>query len=184
MGQLIDNYLDAILTRRKIAKELVKNATKANIIILTLGLIETWFHKPSGLYVNRIDPKFLVCHADEFELHLLDVLDTVECLEEIYALLHEKHETGNFRFVITVSPVPLESTFTNEDIVIANATSKAVLRAAAAEFVSRHNDVDYFPSYEMVTYSDRSIAWRPDLIHVNPDMVSHIVNIFCKTYYE
>ena len=69
------------------------------------------------------------------------------------------------------------------DIVIANATSKAILRAAAAEFVSRHDDVDYFPSYEMVSYSARELAWRPDQIHVNSNMVSHIVKTFCQVYY-
>jgi hypothetical protein len=179
-----NNSLKAVLTRRKIAKELVRTAAKANIIILTLGLVEAWFHKPSGLYANCIDPKALARHSDEFELHLLDLPDTVQCLEEIYTLLHDKHETGNFRLIITVSPVPLLSTFTTEDVVIANATSKAILRASAAEFVSRHKDTDYFPSYEMVSYSARELAWRPDQIHVNSDMVSHIVSTFCKTYYE
>lgn len=179
-----DSSLETILTRRKVAKDLVKNAAKADIIILTLGLVEAWFHKPSQLYVNRVTVEVLRKYKDEFELHLLDVSDTLECLEQIYSLLHEKHETGNFRFVVTVSPVPLQTTFTNDDIIIANSTSKAILRAAAAEFVNRYQNVDYFPSYEMVNYSARELAWRPDLVHVHPNMVSHIVNTFCKTYYE
>lgn len=177
-----DITLKATLTRREIARTLVRNATKAKIIILTLGLIEAWFHKPTGLYANKVQPRTLR-HGDDFELHLLDLADTVQCLEEIYELLHKYHETGDFRFVITVSPVPLQSTFTSDDIIIANATSKAVLRAAETEFVDRYDNVDYFPSYEMVNYSNQDLAWRPDRIHVNPEMVAHIVRTFQETYY-
>lgn len=179
-----DRSLEAIMTRRAVARNLVRNAVKADVIILTLGLIEAWYHKPSNLYANYGDPTLLARYSSEFELHLLDIQDTLTCLEEIYRLLHKKHQTGKFRLVITVSPVPLQSTFTGLDIIIANTASKAVLRAAAAEFVEKYDDVDYFPSFEIVNNSAHSLAWRPDRLHVNPEMVRHIVDTFYRTYFQ
>jgi len=176
--------LQAVLKRRQIASELVLNSAKADVIILTLGLVEAWYHKPSKLYANYADPSVIARNGDEFELHLLDVADTIECLEGINTLLHKKHETGNFRLILTVSPVPLQSTFTNDDVIVANAASKSTLRAAVNEFVAHHNDVDYFPSYEMVIHSAQELAWRPDRVHVNAAMVAHIVKTFRDTYYR
>ncbi|KJV07692.1 hypothetical protein VZ94_02845 [Methylocucumis oryzae] len=78
----------------------------------------------------------------------------------------------------------MQSTFTGLDIIIANTASKAVLRAAAAEFVEKYDDVDYFPSFEIVNNSAHSLAWRPDRLHVNPEMVRHIVDTFYRTYFQ
>jgi len=42
--------------------------------------------------------------------------------------------------------------------------------------------VDYFPSYESVTLSDRSLAWRDDLIHVKPEIVATNVGRMAAAY--
>jgi len=86
--------------------------------------------------------------------------------------------------VVTVSPVPLQVTFSGKDIVVANMDSKATLRAAAAEFVRKHDNAHYFPSYEMVVYSHTKLAWRPDRLHVNKGMVGRIVSQFIDAYYQ
>ena len=179
-----DKSIQATLKRREIAKNLVKNAAQADVIILTLGLIEAWYHKSSSLYANSINSKILARHRDQFELHILDVKETINCLEEIYTLLKQVHINGDFRFVITVSPVPLTSTFTSKDVIIANSESKSILRAAASLFVDRYDNVDYFPSFEMVNYTNPTLAWRPDKVHVNPAMVTHIVENFYENYYQ
>ena len=85
---------------------------------------------------------------------------------------------------MTVSPVPLSATFTDRDIVVANMASKATLRAAAEAFVARTDHAHYFPSYEMVLYSDTERAWRPDRMHVRGAMISHILSAFIRAYYE
>ncbi len=79
--------------------------------------------------------------------------------------------------------MPLQNTFTDQDIVVANAESKAVLRAAAGAFARRHDNVSYFPSYEMVTHSQPDFALRADRAHVEPEMVDHIMSSFIDVYF-
>lgn len=179
----VDETRAATLVRRRIAQDLARTAAVARLVILTLGFTEAWYHKPSGLYANSAGARHLKRRQSEFELHHLDVADTVECLEEIHDLL-ARHGRRDAQIVVTVSPVPIQGTFTGKDIVIANMDSKATLRAAAAEFAPRHSNVHYFPSYEMVTYTAQSAAWRPDRIHVDHDLVDRIAQAFAAAYYE
>lgn len=170
--------------RRSVAKALVRQAAEADVVILTLGLTEAWLHKPTGFFANFTTPQFLARHRNDFELHLIGMDEAVECLETIDAVLQRHHKTGDYRIVVTVSPVPLSSTFTDKDVVVANMDSKSTLRAAAAAFVSRNERAHYFPSYEMVVYSDPRMAWRPDRIHVNGSMVAHVVSAFVDSFFE
>jgi len=178
-----DMSMEATLTRRRLAAELVRKAAQADVVILTLGLIESWFHKPSGLHANKVPAQTIIRRREDFELHLVSYEETVACLEEIRSLI-ARHRDTPFQLVVTVSPVPLSKTFTAEDLVVANMNSKSTLRSAAAEFCRRHEDVHYFPSYEMVLYSEHRLAWRPDRTHVEPAMVRHIVSTFTDAYYE
>lgn len=178
-----DTSLEATLTRRRITAELVRTAVTADVIILTLGLVESWFHKPSGFHANKVPAPTLIRRKDEFELRIVSYDETLSCLEGIKSLI-ARHRTTPFQLVVTVSPVPLAKTFTADDLIVANMNSKSTLRAAAAEFCARTPNADYFPSYEMVTYSDPRLAWRPDRTHVEPPMVKHIVKTFADAYYE
>ena len=47
------------------------------------------------------------------------------------------------KIIFTVSPIPLNFTFTNKDIVISNKYSKSVLRAAVEKFIDEKNDCSY-----------------------------------------
>lgn len=55
------------------------------------------------------------------------------------------------RCIVTVSPVPLTATAAGKHVEVATAHFKAVLRAAAGEIADAHANVDYFPSYEIIT---------------------------------
>ncbi len=178
-----DQGFDAALVRRHIARDLVKRAAEAKLIILTLGLTEGWVETPTGFHLNRFDPA-VARNNDNFAFERQDYGNVLDCLEEIHALLTRHHKTGDFQLVLTVSPVPMYTTFTDQDIVVANMDSKATLRTAAAAFVGRHANVHYFPSYEQVLYSSVKAAWRPDRLHVNKGMVDQIVAQFVTAYYE
>ena len=137
---------------------------KADVVIITLGYVETWYDKELGLYLNIAPPPRL-CEKfpDRFEFRVLGFEDVLQALEDIYALL-KKHRKTPLKMLLTVSPVPLVSTFRDVDVLVANTYSKSVQRAAAETFVARKPDVDYFPSYEFVTLSNPAICWaRGDL---------------------
>ena len=82
-----------------------------------------------------------------------------------------------------MSPVPLHATFTEMDVVRANLLSKSRLLNAAQDFCGQYDFVDYYPSYEMVTYSDPKISWKADGVHVKSDVVGQVINKFQELYY-
>jgi GSCFA family protein len=86
------------------------------------------------------------------------------------------------QIIVTVSPVSLQATFSGEDVVIANTYSKSVLRAAAQAWATVAKNVHYFPSYEIVQNSDRTVTWEEDLRHVRGPVVLHIMNLFLCNY--
>jgi hypothetical protein len=175
---------DSTLRRREIARQLVGNFKDSSLIILTLGFNETWLHKPKGFHCNKIDPKYLHSHKDEFELHVLDCNEVLECLTAIHDLIQRHHNTGDYQLVVTISPVPIQISFQPCDIIIANEYSKSTLRAAAGSFCASRDNVSYFPSYEMVRLTRPDLAWRPDRVHVNKSMVNAIVQSFMKSYFD
>jgi hypothetical protein len=73
-------------------------------------------------------------------------------------------------------------TFARDDIVAANTYSKSLLRTAAQEWASLHDNVHYFPSYEIVQNSERSVTWMEDLRHVQGAAVHHIMDVFLRHY--
>ena len=146
-------------------------AAGARVVVLTLGLAEAWFDRQAGLFLNGMVHKtMLEREPDRFELHLLDYNEIVASLEEIRALLRRRGRP-DLKMLVTVSPVALGTSFAGADAMVGNAYSKAVQRAAVEAFVRAHDDVDYFPSYESVTLSDRTRAWREDQAHVSDELV-------------
>lgn len=176
--------LERAMQRRQQINDLVGTLPSCRIFILTLGLVETWFDAKTGLYLNGTPPRpALTAEPDRFSLHRQSYEDIRADLETIFQLLTD-HGHPNFKMLISVSPVPFKATFSGQDAIRANTYSKSVLRAAAEEFCASHNNVDYFPSYEMVTLSDRVNAYLDDQIHVKPPMVSRIMGLALSKYVE
>ena len=155
----------------------------ADVVIITLGYVETWYDKELDLYLNIAPPPRLCAKfPDRFEFRVLGFEDVLRALEDIYALL-KKHRKTPLKMLLTVSPVPLVSTFRDVDVLVANTYSKSVQRAAAETFVAGKQDVDYFPSYEFVTLSNPAICWaRGDYRHVSPDVVARIMSNVLVNY--
>jgi hypothetical protein len=55
------------------------------------------------------------------------------------------------KFLITVSPVPLVATATDNHVLLASTYSKAVLRVAAEKVCDLFENVRYFPAFEIIT---------------------------------
>ncbi|MCW2413578.1 MULTISPECIES: GSCFA domain-containing protein [unclassified Sphingobium] len=154
------------------------------VIILTLGLVETWFDAEMGLYLNGAPPRGILGEKpDRFSLHRQSYKDVLEDLEEIHAIL-KAHGHPEFKMILSVSPVPFKATYSGQDAIAANMYSKSVLRAAAEEFCQNHSNVDYFPSYEMVVLSDRDHVFNDDRIHVTDEAVGRIMELAAYRYVE
>lgn len=158
---------------------------QADVLVLTLGLSEAWFDRNTGLFLNVAPSQPLVRrYPDRFELHVFDYEETLVYLERIHGLL-QTHCKPDLRILITVSPVPLLATFRAADVMVANAYSKAVLRAAVEKFASGRDNVSYFPSFEFVSNSAPQAVWGDvDFRHVDRYFVEHIMASVLTSYCE
>jgi hypothetical protein len=159
--------------------DLTGKISECRIVVITLGLIETFFDTKTGLYTNTTP--HLGAEPDRFRFRVLSFERVMEGLEDIYRLIASYGHPGA-EIVVTVSPVPVGATFTGQDVVLANTFSKSVLRAAAGEWTLHHENVHYFPSYEIVMNSDRSVVWEKDGRHVRPPFVRQIMDLFIRTH--
>jgi hypothetical protein len=151
----------------------------AGVVVVTLGLIETWRSRATGSTFRQI-PHPAVFESLAPEFHRLTVAEMLADLERIRTVIRERIGAG---MVVTVSPVPLHTTFTPLDVRIANSESKGRIRAAVSEFVDRHQDVHYFHSYEMTVTAERtSDYFRDDGRHVHRHAVRYIVSEFLRLF--
>jgi hypothetical protein len=155
----------------------------ASIVVITLGLSEAWFDLTTGLYLNKAPSRAVVQkYPNRFILKVLDYNDSLEMLESCYKLL-SKYLNPGFKILITVSPVPLLATFRNQDVLVANAYSKALLRTVVEKFQSDKSNVNYFPSYEFVTLSNPSVVWsHDDFRHVDRFFVDYIMSAVVEAF--
>jgi hypothetical protein len=127
--------------------EVFKNA---QVFVFTLGLTESWISSVDG----AVFPACPGTIRGDFDpsrhtFHNFSVAEVSGDLDEFILLAREINPS--LRFILTVSPVPLVATATGDHVLVATTYSKSVLRAAAGEAVRRHEDVHYFPAYEIIT---------------------------------
>ncbi|MFM9937658.1 MAG: GSCFA domain-containing protein, partial [Novosphingobium sp.] len=83
------------------------------------------------------------------------------------------------RMLLTVSPVPLIATATDQHVLPATIYSKSVLRAVAGDLAADHAEIHYFPSYELIIgHPSRGMFFDPDLREVNDFGVNLVMNQF------
>lgn len=196
-GQVQDPY------RRIILYESIEDAEKdfddhvqasrraiqnADVFILTLGLTEIWenIHDqsviclPSGPYVNEGG------NMSDYRFRVSRYLENLDNLESIYQTL--KKNNNDCKLIITISPVHLWATFRQDmDVISANCNSKSTLRSVADEFVYSHEDVFYFPSYEIATTFNQLMNISPfvggkENFHINQDTVELIMKHFFQFF--
>lgn len=103
-------------------------------------------------------------------------------MRELYDVIARFARPGA-RIVVTVSPAPMTETFTAGDVLAANTYGKSTLRAAAEDSARPRANVDYYPSYDAVLTSHRSLAYNAgDDLHVLDSAVRAVIEHFLRTY--
>lgn len=146
----------------------------ADVIVVTLGLTEAWYDREVDAYLNRM-PSREDLESGRYDLVVMDVGEAMALLEPAFRLLDGRN------VLVTVSPVPLNTTFSGQDVIAANAYSKATLRVCA-EHLSALPGVDYYPSYEMVASAGLLRAYTEDNLHVRPGIVKQVVAHMLQAY--
>lgn len=152
-----------------------------DVFVFTLGLTESWqsvadgavFPMCPGTVAGTFDPaRYVFANAGYPEV--LDAMSRV--------INFLRRINPSLRFILTVSPVPLTATASGHHVLVATAQSKAVLRAVAGELARRHEFVDYFPSYEIVTSpANQGRFFEENLRSVRPEGVKTVMSTFFAT---
>ncbi|SNS15525.1 GSCFA domain-containing protein [Tropicimonas sediminicola] len=151
---------------------------KSDLFIFTMGLTETWLSKEDGA-------AFPLCPGtaggtfseDRHVFHNLSPGEIHRDMQEFIKLVRSVNP--KMRFILTVSPVPLMATATNDNVAVATMYSKSALRAAAGRLAGGMKFVDYFPSYEIISSPFmRGQFFNPDMREVSAHGVNHVMDIF------
>lgn len=162
--------------------------TRSKLLILTLGLTEIWEDTtdgaviclPSGPYVNEGGD------MGRYRFRVSRYNENLENLERIHEIMTRNNPSCNL--LVTVSPVHLWATFRKDaDVITASCNSKSTLRAAVDEFAAGHENVFYFPAFEMATIYHPMIgssifADGKENFHVRKPVVKFIMNQFFRMY--
>jgi hypothetical protein len=152
----------------------------AQVFVFTMGLTEAWQDRETGVeyavcpgtVAGQFDPK-----AHAFVNHGFGAL-----MGDMVAALRLMFRTNRrLQVLLTVSPVPLTATASNQHVLTATSQSKSLLRAVAGELVAAQARVDYFPSYEIITHpAYRGRFFAPNLRSVLPEGVDHVMTQFFR----
>ena len=156
---------------------------KLDILIFTLGLTEMWVSKKSGtvfptapgVVVGEFDP-------DLYKFENAYFNGIIKDFEKFRDIMLTIRENKPFKVLLTVSPVPLAATASNQHVLVSNTHSKAILRAVAGTLSMRKN-IDYFPSYEIVTNPKlASSGFKDDFRTVKNETVEIVMRHFFKDF--
>jgi hypothetical protein len=169
--------------RRAQTQEYFGRLRQATVVIMTLGLVETWHDAQADVMLNAApSPGMIRRFPGRYSLIVTDYSENLRLLHEIYDTLNAC-AGDSVRIIVSVSPVPMGETFTGSDVIVANAYSKATLRAAAEDSARSYANVDYYPSYEAITVSSRALTYNAgDNLHVLDAAVQAVAAHFLSAY--
>lgn len=155
---------------------------ECDVFVFTLGLTECWRSRMDGT-VYPLAPGVSGGSYDpaRHEFVNLDIHDVLDDLDRFLAGLFSVNP--GVKVVLTVSPVPLIATYEPRNALVATTYSKSVLRVAAEAMYRRHDRVEYFPSYEIITgnYTD-SVYYERDYRGINAVGVNHAMGCFLRHF--
>ncbi len=142
---------DVLRARQTHLKHVRQMLLDMDVFVFPFGLTEAWVHRESqtvfptapGTIAGTFDP-------DLYEFKNFTHSETLQAFVKFKRLLKREREK-KLRYIVSVSPVPLTATMSGQHVLAASTYSKSVLRAVAGELFQTHRDVDYFPSYEIIT---------------------------------
>lgn len=136
--------------RSKISDEILEHIARANVLIFTVGLTETWTNPSGDIY--PVCPGALVGEFDASKHHFHnctteEILADLKALESLLTQIN-----AELRLIYTVSPVPLTATASESHVLVATTYSKSIIRAAVGQYCQSAARASYFPSFELINH--------------------------------
>lgn len=159
-------------------KQVRKLFCDLDIFVFTLGLTEAWIDRRDGtvypiapgVIAGDYDPANYTFKNFRYPEITADLTRFVDALRDI---------NPKARLILTVSPVPLSATATDDHVLVATNQSKATLRAVAGDMADDHANIQYFPSYEIITGQPAKHGfYAKNMRSVKPDGVKVVMKHF------
>ena len=150
----------------------------ADVYVITLGLIETWRSRTNGLHACTYPGVGGGGGEQEAELHVAGFVENYENMRRVCELIFSRFPER--KMILTVSPVALDRTFRDMDVVVANMESKCTLRAVAGQICRDFPQVHYLPTYELFMYHD---LFHDNGRHAMREGVETAVDLFGKCFF-
>ncbi|QDH79585.1 GSCFA domain-containing protein [Echinicola soli] len=168
-GNTKDELKSFLEAQCRVTKEMLSTAS---LLVITFGTANVYEHRSSGMIVSN-------CHkqpAKEFKKKTLSVDEIKKAFSRTHHRLKEMNPDLNI--VLTVSPVRH-----TKDGIPENQLSKSILRVACDELVNVHENLCYFPSYEIMMDELRDYRfYKDDLIHPSTQAEVYIWEKFSHSY--
>jgi hypothetical protein len=172
-----DSTQKLLKLRELMNQKVIEGFEKSDLVIITLGLTEAHKLKHHEGYACELNPRFL----DQIEFENLSYEKTVNALNEVCDKIHERWP--HKKVIISVSPIPLQRTLSESDVVTATMRAKSLLRTAADTVSDGRDFCYYWPSYEYVMWSGNAFR-NDDLRHVKQATVNNITRSFCESFFS
>lgn len=175
-----DSEAEMIRSRTQTIKSFRESILKTNYFIFTLGLTECWINSESdyeypmcpGTVAGEFDPEKHKFNNQQFEEIILNLSESLAMMRKV---------NPELKIILTVSPVPLTATKSNNHVLVATMESKSILRAVAGQLATNFPYIDYFPSYEIINSPVfKGVFFEPNLRSVNPYGVNFVMDSFFK----
>lgn len=174
--------IERLVERRQQIYDISKCVFSAELVVITLGLIEVWQDVETGTYLQESPTsRAMLQDKKRFKFRVLRHDECMKNIEDAISLIKERNPGAHI--LMTTSPVPLARTFTDDDVITANMHSKSKLRSVCGE-LAESGLVTYFPSYESVILTKSWDIWQDDLIHVKPWFIGKIINKLTSSCFD
>ncbi len=175
-----DSAEEVLSTRRQTLRALRNMFLQCRTLVFTLGLTETWVNVAEnvvypmcpGTVAGNFDPA-----VDRFKKHAFEEIHR----DILWVLDFVAENNPGVKLLLTVSPVPLTATATDEHVLVATTYSKSLLRAVAGALSASRSDIDYFPSYEIISsFPFKAMFYQSNLRSVTPAGIEFVMTSFFR----
>ena len=168
-------------------EEYLQSIKTADLYVFTLGVAPVFFDRKTGKFQMPSATTTSAFHlARNCAFRTTTVSENLDNLSYIVDAV--KSVNPKAKIVITVSPVPLNTTLEMPSAVIADCVSKSTLRVVAHELTEMYkSQVLYWPSFEIVRWlsAHHGIVFGGDdgsSFHVNREVIETIIDSFVDVF--
>jgi hypothetical protein len=178
----LDTVEEVVEHRKHHLRMVAEMIRSFNIFVFTLGLTEAWIHRSTGA-IYPVAPGTICGNYDPdvyafINFGFVEIMDAFQQVMELVSCLRPIG-SNQPRYLITVSPVPLTATASGMHVLTATTYSKAILRSVAGTLADTHPNIDYFPSYEIITnQAARAQFYESNFRSVRMEGVKAVMNVF------